>query len=465
MFKKFFILSSCLLGVNLFAQGIPNYPCYRTVEETFNTAKTLTEKYPDLAKWIDVGDSWQKVNNGSGYDMMVLILTNKKTNGNKPKLFTTSAIHAREFATAELMTRFAENLLENYGKDADATWMLDHHEMHLMLHTNPDGRKKAEPNIMWRKNVNTTICKQGGKTGPGVDLNRNFSFEWGKVGSNNECGQDYRGKSAGSEPETQAVQNYMKKLFKDVRGPNKSDKAPDDTPGTYIDVHSYGEIIYLPKGMGNSKQLTTLANKYAFLNQYAPQFGFDSDHLDKGNIKKPRRSYSLKEDHSFNYTYGHGYGELGVSSFLFELGTNFFQKCSYFTSSILPKNFKALKYALRVVRAPYLLPSGPDVVDLKISKDGKLTATLDDTRSFKDKEPVQLIQSAEFFVDTPPWVEGATPVKLEPVDGKSDSSKEAFSGSVDVSKLSKGKHIIYVRGKDASGSIGPVSAEFLTTDN
>ena len=43
-----------------------------------------------------------------------------------------------------MATRFAEYLVNNYGADADATWILDHHEIHLMLQMNPDGRKKAE---------------------------------------------------------------------------------------------------------------------------------------------------------------------------------------------------------------------------------------------------------------------------------------------------------------------------------
>ena len=41
-------------------EGIPGYPCYRTVEETYATAETIVSTYPSLASWIDVGDSWEK---------------------------------------------------------------------------------------------------------------------------------------------------------------------------------------------------------------------------------------------------------------------------------------------------------------------------------------------------------------------------------------------------------------------
>ena len=38
--------------------GIPSYPCYRTVEETFATAESIVAQHPTLAQWIDIGDSW-----------------------------------------------------------------------------------------------------------------------------------------------------------------------------------------------------------------------------------------------------------------------------------------------------------------------------------------------------------------------------------------------------------------------
>jgi carboxypeptidase T len=111
-------------------EGIPGYSCYRTVEETFQTAQDLVTDFPNLASWIDVGDSWEKTTAGgsAGYDMQVLRLTNTDVPGTppsgftgKPRLFITSAIHAREYTTAELMTRFAEYLVNNHGVDADST--------------------------------------------------------------------------------------------------------------------------------------------------------------------------------------------------------------------------------------------------------------------------------------------------------------------------------------------------------
>ncbi|RPI34251.1 MAG: hypothetical protein EHM70_03430, partial [Chloroflexota bacterium] len=87
--------------------GIQGYPCYRTVEETFASAQAIANRYPYLAKWVDVGNSWEKDAPGGspGYDLLVLRLTNRAVSGPKPRLFLLSAIHAREYATAELSLR------------------------------------------------------------------------------------------------------------------------------------------------------------------------------------------------------------------------------------------------------------------------------------------------------------------------------------------------------------------------
>lgn len=447
--------------------GIPNYPCYKTVEETFQMAEGFAQKYPDLASWIDVGDSWQKANGNSGYDMNVLVLTNKKIKGDKPKFFATSAIHAREYATAELMSRFAQNLVENYGKDPDVTWMLDHQEVHLMLHTNPDGRKKAEPNVHWRKNVNGNICNRNGQNGQGVDLNRNMPYRWIYGGSNTKCSETYRGESAGSEPETQAVVAYQRKLFKDLRGPDDMDKAPADTPGIYLDIHSFGRITYYPKLMGNTPGLLRLVERYGYYNNYKPTPGGHGGGFGPGEfsfLSPEQVKAGVYETHRRNYTYTQAYGELGVASALYELGERFFERCGDFDKTVLPDNLKALTYALRVTRAPYILAKGPEAVDVKLTGT-TLTATLDDGRFYKESENKGgVVASAEYFVATPPWQEGAKGIAMSLKDGTADKTSEGFEATIDTTGLPAGKHLVYVQGKDEDGNIGPVSAVWLTVN-
>ena len=227
---NFYAGSSQLQSANLAeAQqaAIPGYACYRTVEETFATAVSIANNYPNLATWTDVGNSWQKNQGLGGYDMNVLKLTNSAIPGPKPIIFITSAIHAREYTTAELTTRLAENLVAGYGTDADITWILDHHEVHFMLQANPDGRKQAETGILWRKNTNQNYCSPTSNS-RGADLNRNFPYNWGccNGSSTDQCSTTYRGASAASEPEAQAVVNYIQNNFVDARGPGDNAMAP-----------------------------------------------------------------------------------------------------------------------------------------------------------------------------------------------------------------------------------------------
>jgi len=447
-------------------EGISGYPCYRTVEETFQTAQDLVAAHPDLATWIDSGDSWEKLTPGgsTGYDMMVLKLTNSavpgtppSAGGGKPKLFVTSAIHAREYTTAELMTRFAEFLLDGYGTDADATWLLDEHEIHLMLHTNPDGRKHAEDGDLWRKNTNENYCGPTSSS-RGADLNRNFEFEWACCGgsSGNECSETYRGPAPASEPEVTAVQDYARAIFPDQRDPDLGAAAPADATGVYIDIHSYSELVLWPWGFtgtatGNVTALRTLGRKFAFFNGYEPDQAIGLYPTDGTTIDFV-------------------YGDLGAASYTFELGTSFFQNCTVFESTILPDNLEALLYAAKVARTPYLTAAGPDIVDPSasatvITPGDLLTvlATANDTRysTLVGTEPSQPIASAELYIDTPPWAAGATPVTMSAVDGTFDATVEAVTGTVATAGLGNGRHTIFVRAQDTGASWGAVSALFV----
>ena len=194
------IINQPLVNLPMQPSGIPGFPCYRTIEETLVTAEIIVTNYPSLAEWIDIGDSWEKTEPGglAGYDLIVLKLTNSTISAEKPKLFIMTAMHAREYATAELNTRFAEYLVANYDFDPDITWLLDHTEIHLLLQSNPDGRKKAETGLSWRKNTNENYCSPTSDY-RGVDLNRNFEFQWGCCGgsSGSECAETYRGPTPG----------------------------------------------------------------------------------------------------------------------------------------------------------------------------------------------------------------------------------------------------------------------------
>ena len=446
------------------AGGIPGFACYRTVEETFATAQSIASNYPTLATWSDVGDSWEKTNGFGGYDMQVLKLTNSAIPGPKPKAFITSSIHAREYAPAELMTRLAEHLVSQYGIDADITWILDHHETHLMLHANPDGRKQAETGILWRKNTNQNYCGTT-STSRGADLNRNFDFEWDCCGgsSNNQCNNTYHGSGPASEPETQAIQNYLLNEFVDNRGPNSNDAAPANTTGLYLDIHSHGELILWPWGSTNTvapngPALQTLGRKLAYANGHIPEQAIGLYPTD-------------------GTTDDFAYGGLGLPAYTYELGNAFFQDCATFESTIVPTNIASLLYGLKTLRLPYQLPAGPEIVNTDLNLGDSfpvpagtpvtVSAFANDTRynNSNGTEASQNIIAAEYTIDTPPWEATATPIVMSASDGNFNNGIETIEANIDTSNLAEGTHTVYVRGKDADNNWGTISAVFLNIDN
>jgi len=443
--------------------GIPGYECYRTVEETYASAQQLADTYPTLATWTDIGDSWQKGQNPlDGYDLMVLQLSNSEITGEKPKLFILTALHAREYATAELNTRFAEYLLTNYNIDADVTWLLDHHEIHLMLQGNPDGRKWAEEGYLWRKNTNNNYCANSNARG--IDLNRNFEFRWaccnGSSGSG--CADTYRGPNAASEPEIQAIQTYLKQIFPDQRDTPITASAPITTTGVFLDVHSYSRLLLWPWGFTNNvppngSALQTLGRKFAYFNNYYPEQAIGLYPTD-------------------GTTDDFAYGELGIAAYTFELGTAFFQACSTFENTILPNNLPALLYAAKVARTPYMTPAGPDTLDLTLSASTvsvgtpvTLTATLNDTR-FNNRngtEATQSIMAAQYYLNIPPWdsTSASDAFSMSASDLGFDSAIEGVSTQIDTSTLPAGRHTIFVRAQDSDENWGAVSAIFLEIED
>ena len=428
--------------------GIPGFPCYATTAETLQRAQALVQAHPDLATLVDIGDSWEKTHAGEygeGHDLVVLRLGRFSAEaplppGSRPTLFAMGGLHAREYAPPELLLRFAEQLVAGYGGDADATWLLDEHEIHLLLYANPDGRTRAEAGILWRKNADNDYCPDTDDRG--VDLNRNFEFGWGCCDGSSDvpCNEVFRGPAAASEPEIQAVEQYIRALFPSRWAP----EPPPDTSGLVLDMHSYGQLVLWPWGSTatpapNHTALQTLGRKLAFFNGCRPEQAM---------------SFYPTDGTSTDFTYG----DRGVASYTIEMGSWFFEECGNFEGYLLSVNLNALTYAAKVAGAPYLTPSGPDVTDIvlepdraaRIGEQVTVTARVDDGRYsyLGGAEPHQTIAGATLTVDRPPWAD-PTPetIAMTPVDGALDASTEELSAVVDVTGLGPGRHTLPARSR------------------
>ena len=123
-------------------------------------------------------------------------------------------------------------------------------------------------------------------------------------------------------------------------------------------------------------------------------------------------------------------------------------------------NQASLLHAAKLPRAPYLIPHGPDALDLRVqflsAQQARLTAHIDDALS--GYEP---IVAAECYLGLPPWAENAVPIPMFPDDGNWDTSRESVSAELALEGLEPVKHILFVRGQDATGFWGPISAAWL----
>jgi len=181
---------------------------YLTYQQILDNLDRMASLYPNLITERLVIEPFKT---HQGRDLYYLVISNTPANVdlNKPQIFYNSLHHAREPNSISQTLFYMWFLLENYGTDDEVTYLVNHTTMFFMPIVNPDGyvyNESIEPEGggLWRKN---RYPNENGDT-VGVDLNRNYGFEWNfdnEGSSGNENSQTYRGPSAFSEPETQAV--------------------------------------------------------------------------------------------------------------------------------------------------------------------------------------------------------------------------------------------------------------------
>ncbi|MEH1015185.1 M14 family zinc carboxypeptidase [Micromonospora sp. CPCC 206060] len=175
---------------------------------------STSARFPKLAKLETIGRSVQ------GKPILAVKVTkNARTvpDGRRPAVLYGSAQHAREWITPEMTRRLLHHVLDNYGRDAEITRLVDTTELWFLPVANPDGYDHTftPDNRLWRKNLRDNDGDGQITNADGVDLNRNFGYKWGydNEGSSPDAENDtYRGPSANSEPETQALDRLFRRV-------------------------------------------------------------------------------------------------------------------------------------------------------------------------------------------------------------------------------------------------------------
>ncbi|MBI4535697.1 MAG: immune inhibitor A [Ignavibacteriae bacterium] len=154
----------------------------------------------------------------------------------EPEVLYTALHHAREPQGMMTALYYMWWLLENYGTNPEATYLVNNRQMWFIPVVNPDGyvyNQTINPNGggMWRKNRRNN----GGSYG--VDPNRNYGPYpmWNAPNggsSTTPSSETYRGPSEFSEPENQAIDAFMR----------------SHNIKTCFNYHTYGNYLIYPWG-------------------------------------------------------------------------------------------------------------------------------------------------------------------------------------------------------------------------
>lgn len=238
------------------------YNTYHQYDEIVTHFNEIAAAHPALATRESAGTSLQ------GRDIPAVRITGPGDASSRPVVFINGGQHAREWIGPATVMYLAERLMEDYGSNPRVTALLDAAEIVIAPIVNPDGYVYTwTSQRMWRKN------RRGGY---GVDLNRNWGWEWGGLGSSGDTSNDtYRGASAFSEPETSALRDYA--------------LADSGRIVASIDYHSYSQLILWPWGYDEVDPPAHVFDRFEMIG-----FGIRNEILNAGGVPYlPEPSWQL----------------------------------------------------------------------------------------------------------------------------------------------------------------------------
>lgn len=204
--------------------GPPDAGAYHTYAELTADLQSLQSQYPQIAMLSEIGTS---VENRKIWALK--ISDNVAQEEDEAEVLFIGGHHAREWVSVDVPLLLAQHLLQNYQSDAGVKQLVDNGQIWIVPLLNPDGHQyTVTADRLWRKNR-----RNNGDGSFGVDLNRNYSYEWGGPGSSGSTySETYRGTEAFSEPETQAIR----------------DLAVQHNFVAMLSYHSYSQLVLYPWG-------------------------------------------------------------------------------------------------------------------------------------------------------------------------------------------------------------------------
>jgi hypothetical protein len=299
---------------------------YHTYEQILALVDSLAKKNPDLIKRFPIGKTTQDKRT----IFAVKISNNVKINQDKPGILLNGCHHANEVLGAEICTEAIYYLLSNYKKNAEVTKWVDTYEIFIVPVVNIDGHHlvAGSQNPVWRKNTRDLNGNGILDDSDGVDINRNYDFNWAHGGSSDIGSERYRGEYPFSESENVAMRNLleMKKIILSL---------------TY---HSSGEVIFYP---------------WEWRGRKAPEDSLIKN-LAKG-LAGSIKTYDGKSVYKAEYgagtvgqTYPYFYGRYGTFDFVIETGRGSHLFPTEGRNKIVESNMEGVKYIFRKGLGPGL---------------------------------------------------------------------------------------------------------------
>lgn len=232
---------------------------YHNYTELTQDLTELALKNPDLVQLTSIAKT------SEGHDIWAVRISNGFANPEqKPAAIYMGGHHAREHLSVELPLLWAQYLVNQFrAGDARIVRLLNSRDIHIIPTVNPDGMEydiKDNSYKMWRKNRSRNADGTYG-----VDLNRNYGFQWGTGGSSSDTNSEtYKGTKPFSEIESTAIKNYIESHTNIT---------------VLLSFHSYSKLILFPWGhkydgmeiVKDKDVHEVMAKKMSEWNGYTPQ--------------------------------------------------------------------------------------------------------------------------------------------------------------------------------------------------
>jgi carboxypeptidase T len=300
---------------------------YHTYERMMAEVDSLAASHPHLIRKFPIGKTEQE-----GRTIFAVKITEGvEKRQDKPAILFDGCHHSDEVMGGEICMALIHELAAKQGMDPAVDDWLKRFVIVVVPVVNVDGHTVVTHNVdpRWRKNTHDTNGNGILHEFPeGVDLNRNYDFNWAHGGSDDSMSERYRGAYPFSEAENRAMRQL----------------AMSERFLCSISYHSQGEVIYYPWSWSGKKApddvlLTSIAGELA------------------SSIRTMAGDTCYKAEYgagTVGQTYPWLYGVLGTFDFIIETGKGAAIFPEEEVPGIIKSNLAGVHYFLNRAKGPGL---------------------------------------------------------------------------------------------------------------